>query len=58
MVLAGEALVQKASSAFFLDFGKDIVFQAREHLATEGFHVVDAFGGGGFLGGDEIICQL
>ena len=27
-------------------------------MSPEGFHVVDAFGGDGFLGGDEIICLL
>lgn len=42
----------------FLDIGKDIVFQAGEHLSPEGFHVVDAFGGDGFFGGDEVVSQL
>ena len=57
MILAGEALILKALSAF-LDVGKDIVFQTGEHLSPEGFHVVDALGGNGLFGGDEIIRQL
>ena len=57
MILAGETLILKASSAF-LDIGKDIVFQAGEHLTAEGVYIVNAFGGDGFFGGDEVVSQL